>query len=73
MSDASKTPTHVAYTTKTVGNGDTEKTVWNRIGAVWAHQDGEGLTVRLDALPLDGEIVIRKKKAEEAADTEGAR
>ena len=32
---------------------------WIRVGAAWNHADGEGLTVRLTAIPVDGTIVIR--------------
>ena len=65
MSETSKTPTHIAYTTRPVGDGERPKTFWTRIGSVWSHQDGEGFTIRLDALPVNGEIVIRAKKVDE--------
>jgi hypothetical protein len=36
---------------------------WQPIGAIWPHADGEGFSVQLDYLPLNGaEIVIRKLK-----------
>ena len=60
MSDISKQPTHTAYTVRP-GKGENDKGFWTRIGSVWAHQDGEGFTVRLDALPPNGELVIRTK------------
>lgn len=44
------------------GVGDDAKSYFNRIGAVWDHKDGEGSTVQLDTIPLDGKIVIRKIK-----------
>ena len=28
-----------------------ENKFWNRIGAAWEHEDGEGLTLQLDLLP----------------------
>ena len=60
----SKRPTHRVYAV-TKGKGD--KSYWNDIGAVWAHQDGKGFNVKLDYLPLNGaEIVIREPKAEQA-------
>ncbi|MEL6243811.1 MAG: hypothetical protein AAFY42_06885 [Pseudomonadota bacterium] len=67
MSEASKKPTHIAYTTKPVGNGENPKTIWTRLGSVWSHQDGEGYTIRLDALPVNGEIVVRTARAEDQA------
>ena len=32
--------------------------VWNRIGRVYPHETGAGLTVVLDVLPKDGRIVL---------------
>ena len=44
-----------------------EKKFWNRIGAAWEHEDGEGLTLQLDLLPTaGGRIVLRAPKEEEA-------
>jgi hypothetical protein len=43
-----------------------EKKFWSRIGAAWAHEDGEGLTLQLDLLPaVGGRIVLRTPKEEE--------
>lgn len=36
-----------------------DKSYWNRIGAAWVHEDGDGLSVTLNAMPLDGRIIIR--------------
>ena len=44
-----------------------ERSNWREIGAAWSHKDGEGFSLKLDFLPLNGaEIVIRKPKANEA-------
>lgn len=46
------------------------KSFWTRIGAAWTHEDGNGLTLRLDLIPVaGGQIVLRMPKAteEEAA------
>lgn len=51
----SRTPSHRVYTVK--GNGDTAR--WIEIGAAWANADGKGLSVTLDAFPVDGRLVIR--------------
>jgi hypothetical protein len=59
----SKKPTHRAYAVTKRG----EKNFWREIGAAWAHQDGEGFSLKLDYLPLnDAEIVIRTPRATEA-------
>ncbi len=50
-------PTHYVYAVRK-GSGD--KAFWTRIGAAWANKDGEGFSVKLDLLPLNGaDIVIR--------------
>jgi hypothetical protein len=46
-----------------------EKGFWTTVGAVWAHQDGKGLTVRLNLVPVGGhDIVIRKSKPKATTD-----
>lgn len=43
-----------------------EKKFWNRIGAAWNHEDGEGLTLQLDLIPVGtGRIVLRQPKDDE--------
>ena len=43
-----------------------EKSFWNRIGAAWEHEDGDGLTLQLDLLPVaGGRIVLRKPRESE--------
>ena len=45
-----------------------EKKFWNRIGAAWEHEDGDGLTLQLDLLPVaGGRIVLRKPKEDDQA------
>ena len=45
-----------------------EKKFWSRIGAAWEHEDGEGLTLQLDLIPVTGgRIVLRKPKEDEGA------
>ena len=66
MSD-SKQPTHRAYTLIPRGkdkNGDDEK-FWLNIGSVFAHSDGKGFNIILEALPLDGKLVLREVKESE--------
>jgi hypothetical protein len=48
-------PVLIAYTVKELANG---KNVWTRIGAAWPHDSGAGLTLILDAKPLDNKIVL---------------
>ena len=62
----SKKPTLIAYTVKERGEG--QKAIWTRIGAAWPHDNGSGLSIQLEALPLnfDGRIVLTEPKADEA-------
>jgi hypothetical protein len=60
-------PSHRVYAVSKNG----ERSNWREIGAAWAHKDGEGFSLKLDFLPLNGaELVIRKPKASEAAEAE---
>jgi hypothetical protein len=53
MSNETKKPSHIAYTVRETKNGN----FFTRIGAVFAHGKGEGFTLQLAALPIDGKIV----------------
>ena len=50
-----KRPSHRAYVV--VGEGEASN--WREIGAAWAHADGKGFTVALDAAPMSGSLVLR--------------
>jgi hypothetical protein len=52
------------YTVKDRGEG--QKAIWTRIGAGWPHGSGNGLSIQLDALPLDGRIVLTEPKTDDA-------
>jgi hypothetical protein len=53
---AGKLPAYIAYQVLE-GEG---RNFWTKIGAAWPHaKDGKGFTIQLDALPLDGRIVLR--------------
>ncbi len=58
---AAQQPTYQAYTVvKREGQDD----FWLNIGAAFMHQDGEGFNIVLQALPLNGKIVLRLPKAQ---------
>ena len=59
---ATKRPDYFAYT---VTEREGKDNFWTAIGAAWENKDGEGLSIRLTALPLDGEIVLRRPKDKE--------
>jgi hypothetical protein len=55
----SKAPSHIAYQVRE-GKNDS---FWTRIGVAWATRDGKGYTIQLNAVPLDGKIVLRVPEA----------
>jgi hypothetical protein len=58
---ANQKPSFTAYTVhKREGQDD----FWIAIGAAFMHQDGDGYNIVLQALPLDGKIVLRPPKAD---------
>lgn len=59
-----KKPTHIAYVVKDKPNA--EKGFFNKIGAGWLHHDGNGISIELFAQPLDGRLVLRTPKEDEA-------
>jgi hypothetical protein len=58
----SKKPTLIAYSVK---NREGQKAIWTRIGAAWSHDSGNGMSIQLEALPIDGRIVLTEPKAED--------
>ncbi len=56
----SNQPTHIVYHVKDVpGEDGTQRGLWTRVGAAWAHKDAKGMSLVLDLLPIDGRLVIR--------------
>ena len=53
-----KAPSHVVYQVRDSSKGK-GKGFWTRIGAAWAHNDGQGFNVQLESVPLDGRITLR--------------
>jgi hypothetical protein len=61
MAKDTSMPIYQAYTViKREGQDDW----WCNIGAAFSHADGNGLNLMLQALPLDGKIVLRPPKDE---------
>jgi hypothetical protein len=59
-----KKPSLIAYSVK--DRGEKQTAFWLRIGAAWPFEKNgkTGFTVQLDALPLDGRIVLAEPKSE---------
>jgi len=51
-----KMPTHRAYSVRRIND---EKSRWDQIGAAWPNKDGNGFSIQLFALPIDGKVVLR--------------
>lgn len=57
-------PAYRAYTI--VKRGEGKDDFWLPVGAAFAHEDGEGFNVILQALPIDGRVVLRVPKDDDA-------
>ena len=56
-------PTHKLY--QVIQNGDA-KAFWQQLGAAWESETNPGtFQVRLNAIPLSGELVIRPAKSDD--------
>lgn len=54
------TPSHDVF--HVIGEGESAR--WTKLGAAWAHKDGEGFNIQLNFMPLgnEGRFVVRKVK-----------
>lgn len=60
MTDNTQKSSHTpAYNVFTVTRGTSGKGFWTNIGGGWVNKDGS-INVKLNCLPLDGQLVIRK-------------
>lgn len=59
---APTSPSHDVY----VVDGEGETAFWTRIGAAWPHVNGDGFNIQLTCVPIDGRLVIRKRKLKES-------
>jgi hypothetical protein len=64
-----KQPTHRAYS---VIRREGQDDFWLNLGLMFEHKDGKGFNIILQALPLDGKIVLREVGKDEDA-SEGGR
>ena len=61
-----KRPTHTAFSVRDYQKNGETKSDWTRIGIAWAHRDGEGFDIILEALPVNGRVALRKSKPKAA-------
>jgi hypothetical protein len=57
MSTISKKPSHHVYSVRDGGENGSD--YWTKIGVAFAHNDGKGFSVILEAFPIDGKLTIR--------------
>lgn len=65
---APKHPYMLGYVVRPYDDGN--KASWSRIAVAWAHKDDQGYDVRMDALPVDGRLVLRTVRDEDPKDAE---
>lgn len=58
---SNKRPSHEVF----VVEGEGDKAKWIRVGAAWRHDDGEGFSINLSALPINGRLVVRQPKPQQ--------
>ena len=63
-----KAPQLIAYHVAARGE---DKSFWTRIGAAWDHDDGKGLTLQLDLVPVDGGRIVLRVHSEAAEQDAG--
>lgn len=65
-----KQPALVAYSVEDARKG--RKAYWTKIGRLFAHDDSKGFDLVLNALPINGRIVIRQEQPRDDADADQA-
>ncbi len=62
---ADKTDKHPSHRVYSVVQRRNQDDFWLNLGVAFVHEDGEGFNLLLQALPLDGKLVLRKWKEPE--------
>lgn len=57
----------LAYRAYTIVKREGQDDFWLPIGGAFMHQDGDGYNIVLQALPIDGKIVLRLPKDDQGA------
>lgn len=58
---SNKKPSHIVYTVREGKETQphSRQDYWTKIGVAFAHNDGKGFSLRLEALPLNGNLTLR--------------
>lgn len=62
----SKAPVYIAY--HVADRGEDKKGFWTRVGAAWDHEDGKGLTLQIDLVPVNGGRIVLREPSEQSED-----
>lgn len=66
MAKAAAKPAYTAYAVA----GEGRNANWTRIGAAWAHDDGEGFNIVITpGIAVSGKLVLRPPKSQEETST----
>lgn len=66
MSQTETTAATVMYAYAVQDGRKGQKSYWTRIGRLFPHEDGKGHDLLLNALPVNGRVVIRQEDREQA-------
>ena len=61
-------PYLLGYTVRPSDDG--KQSYWSKIAIAWAHKDGQGYNIQMDALPVDGKLVLRTVSEDEQPSNE---
>jgi hypothetical protein len=67
--DESRLPTHRAFS---VIRREGQDDFWLNVGLAFPHKDGKGFNIVLQALPLDGKIVLREPVEDDQAQAQAS-
>jgi hypothetical protein len=67
--DESRLPSHRAFS---VIRREGQDDFWLNVGLAFQHKDGKGFNIVLQAMPLDGKIVLREPVEEDQAQSSEA-
>ena len=73
MTDTNSTPTKNAPSHRLFNvTGDGDNARWTDIGVAWTTKDGKGFTLSLNAIPVNGRIVMRINEDKSTAKKKGS-
>ena len=63
MNDQKPRPTHEAFAVRNFEKDGEQETSWLKVGVAFAHKDGKGFDILLDAFPVWGRVVVREVRS----------